>query len=108
MDKVVIITGAAGGLGSAAVRKFGAAGAKLVLVDLDRTQTAMEKLSGEINKGPGQSFTYQADVRKLKDLKGMVAETVKRWGRIDVFVNAAGGTYSMLTRKGEKRLSRTY
>jgi 3-oxoacyl-[acyl-carrier protein] reductase len=107
MNKVIIITGATGGLGSATVRKFGAAGAKLVLADIERAQGAMEKLSEEINNGPkgsGQAFTYQADVRKLSDLEGMVAETVKKWGRIDVVVNTAGGTYSMLTRKGEKKL----
>jgi 3-oxoacyl-[acyl-carrier protein] reductase len=101
---VVIVTGAAGGLGSATVRRFGSIGAKIVLCDIPKAQNGMDKLSGEINKGPGECFTYQADVRKYEELKAMADETVKRWGRIDVVVNTAGGTYSMLTRKGEKRL----
>jgi 3-oxoacyl-[acyl-carrier protein] reductase len=104
MEKVVIVTGATGGLGSATVRRFGTAGAKLVLCDLPVAKERMDKLSEEINKGPGQAFAYQADVRKFEEMEGMVKETVKKWGRIDVVVNTAGGTYSMLTRKGEKRL----
>jgi len=102
MEKVVIVTGAAGGLGSATVRRFARAGAKLVLVDLPKAQEAIDKLSKEI--APAQSFFYPADVRSYEALLGMVEETVKKWGRIDVVVNSAGGTYSMLTRKGEKKL----
>ncbi len=104
MGKVVIVTGATGGMGSVTVRKFGSVGAKIVLCDIPKAQSGMDQLSREINKGPGESFTYQADVRNYEELKAMADETVKRWGRIDVVVNTAGGTYSMLTRKGEKRL----
>jgi 3-oxoacyl-[acyl-carrier protein] reductase len=104
MERVVIITGATGGLGSAMVRRFGTTGAKIVLMDIPKAQTAMEKLSNEINKGPGQSFTYQADVRNFEELKGMIEETVKRWGRIDIVVNTAGGTIAMLTKTKSKPL----
>jgi len=104
MERVVIVTGATGGLGSAMVRRFGTTGAKIVLMDIPKAQTAMENLSNEINKGPGQSFTYQADVRHYEELKTMVEETVKRWGRIDVVVNTAGGALAMLTKKANKSL----
>lgn len=104
MEKVVIVTGATGGLGSAMVRKFGTTGAKIVLMDIPKARDAMERLSNEINKGPGQSFTYQADVRHYEELKGMVEETVKKWGRIDVVVNTAGGALAMLTKKENKLL----
>ena len=104
MERVVIVTGATGGLGSAMVRRFGTTGAKIVLMDIPKAQPAMEKLSNEINKGPGQSFTHQADVRHYEELKAMVEETVKRWGRIDVVVNTAGGALAMLTKKANKSL----
>jgi len=104
MKKVVIITGATGGLGSEISRKFGVNGAKVVLSDIPKAKNAMEKLDKEINKGPGQSFPYEADVRNYEDMKGMVEETVKKWGRIDVVVNAAGGTLAMLTKKENKSL----
>jgi 3-oxoacyl-[acyl-carrier protein] reductase len=104
MEKVVIVTGAAGGLGSEIVRGFGKTGARLVVSDLPKAQIAMENLCNEINKGPGQSFAYPADVCKYEELRGMVEEVVKMWGRIDIVVNVAGGTLGMLTKKENKLL----
>ncbi len=104
MGKVVIVTGATGGLGSAIVRKFSSNGANVVLCDIPKAQNAMDKLSEEIKNGIGQFFTYQADIRNYEELRGMVKETITRWGRIDVVVNTAGGTYSMLTKKNERLL----
>jgi 3-oxoacyl-[acyl-carrier protein] reductase len=104
MEKVVIITGAAGGLGSEIARRFGAGGYRVVVNDIARAQKAAEKLGDEINQGPGQAFAYQADVRNYEELKGMVEETVKRWDRVDVVVNTAGGTLAMLTKKENKLL----
>lgn len=102
MEKVVVVTGAAGGLGSAIVKRFGASEAKIVLCDLPKARDAMKKLSQEV--GTEKCFAFEADVRKYEDLKRMVEETVKKWDRVDVVVNTAGGTYSMLTRQGEKLL----
>ncbi len=104
MKKVVIVTGAAGGLGSEIARRFGSAGARIVVNDIPRAQTAAEKLAGEINKGPGQAFAYQADVRSYEQMKAMLAETVRRWDRADIVVNAAGGNLAMLTKKENKAL----
>ena len=102
MEKVVIVTGASGGLGSEIARRFGTTGAKVVVSG--RSQKTIEGLASEINKGSGQSFAYQADVRNYEELKGMIEKTVKRWNRIDVFVNAAGGSLSMLTKKNNNSL----
>jgi len=99
---IVIITGAAGGLGSEIVRKFSAIGAKVVLVG--RTEGNLKKLVKEINNGPDQSLVFKADIREYEEVKGVAEETVKKWGRIDVFVNAAGGTLAMLTKKENKLL----
>lgn len=104
MGKVVIVTGAGGGLGSEISRRFGTTGAKVVLDDIPSAQNRIEMLSNEINKGPGQSFAYQADVRIYEELMVMVEETVKRWGRIDVVVNTAGGNIEMLTKTKSKSL----
>ncbi len=104
MKKVVIVTGAAGGLGSETVRRFGSTGARIVVNDISRAQTAAEKLVGEINKGPGEAFAYQADVRSYEQMKAMLAETVRRWDRADTVVNAAGGNLAMLTKKENKAL----
>ncbi len=104
MEKVVIVTGAAGGLGSEIARRFGTAGARVVVNDIARSQTAAEELAAEINRGPGEAFTYQADVRSYEALNAMVEETVRKWDRVDIVVNVAGGNLAMLTKEKNKLL----
>ncbi len=83
-NKVVLITGAAGGIGIAAARKFAAEGAKLALVDLSRE--ALEKAASDLEG----ALLIAADVSKEEDVKAYVDRTVEAFGRIDVFVNNAG------------------
>ena len=104
MDKVVIIVGATGGLGSEVSKRFGSVGGRVVACDIARAQTAAERLAGEINKGPGEAFAYQADVCNYEELKAMVEETVKRWGKVDIMVDFAGGSLGMLTKDKNKLL----
>lgn len=102
MDKVVIIVGATGGLGSAVTRRLGSAGARIVVSDIARRMTAAEQLAGEVNKGTGEAFAYQTDVRNYKEVKAMVEETVSRWNKVDIMVDLAGGSLGMLTRGKNK------
>jgi 3-oxoacyl-[acyl-carrier protein] reductase len=104
MDKVVVVTGGSGGLGSEIARKFGAIGAKVVLNYRPGTQSTVKKLADEIEKGPGESLIHKADICKYEELKGMVDKALKKWGRIDIVVNAAGGTLAMLTKQKNKLL----
>ncbi|WP_115717778.1 SDR family NAD(P)-dependent oxidoreductase [Gallaecimonas mangrovi] len=83
-DKVVLITGAAGGIGLAAARKFAAQGAKLALVDLNQETLAQAAASLD------GALLLAANVAKEDDVKYYVAKTVAAFGRIDVFVNNAG------------------
>ena len=82
-DRVVLITGAARGIGAASARRLAADGARLALADLDKA--GVEKLAGELN-GVG----IQADVTRAADVARMVDETQRRFGRIDVLFNNAG------------------
>jgi meso-butanediol dehydrogenase/(S,S)-butanediol dehydrogenase/diacetyl reductase len=84
--KVVIVTGAASGIGEATARRFAAEGAKVVLVD--RNQTALEKVAGDLP--PDRSLALVADVSDSRAADDMVASAVKRFGRLDVLVNNAG------------------
>ncbi len=88
MDKVVIITGASGGIGSVAALKFGAEGGRVVLAD-KATEKASE-IAAEINRGPGQAIVCQADVRDFGQIEGMVKTTLEKWRRIDVLLCLAG------------------
>ena len=81
--RIILITGAAGGIGAAAARRLAADGARLVLADIDGA--AVEKLAVELG-----GVAIQADVTRAADIARMVDEPYKRWGRLDVLFNNAG------------------
>jgi len=81
--RVVLITGAARGIGAAAARRLAAGGARLVLADVNGEGVA--KLAAEL----GQA-SVQADVTRAADIARMVDEPYRRWGRLDVLFNNAG------------------
>ncbi|KAI0598831.1 hypothetical protein F4775DRAFT_591950 [Biscogniauxia sp. FL1348] len=87
--KVAVITGAAQGLGKATAEAFVKAGAKVVICDIKEAegQAVADGLSalGEI------SFV-RADISKSEDVQNLIAETVKRHGRLDAAVNNAAMT----------------
>lgn len=98
-DKVVLITGAAGGIGIAAARKFAAEGAKLALADL-----SLETL-GEVAEGlPGEPLLLATDVSDEASVQAMVEATAAHFGRIDVFLNNAGinGAFGPITEQTVK------
>ncbi|MCO6056871.1 SDR family oxidoreductase [Pseudomonas sp. MOB-449] len=83
-DKVVIITGAASGLGAADARRLAEEGARVVLTDID------EALGRETASSiPGALFLQQ-DVRDERRWAEVIAETTAHFGRLDVLVNNAG------------------
>ncbi|WP_040978681.1 SDR family NAD(P)-dependent oxidoreductase [Oceanobacillus jeddahense] len=87
-DKVVLITGGAGGIGQAAAKLFLNEGAKVVLVDINESSLAKAKES--LTDSPENVGIIQADVTNEADVKNYVQETVKQFGRIDIFFNNAG------------------
>ena len=84
--KVVIVTGAASGIGAATARRFGSEGASVVAVDRDGTGLA------EVVKGlrPEHILSHVADVSDSGAVDRMVTAAVERFGRLDVLVNNAG------------------
>jgi len=86
-DKVVLITGASGGIGKAIAKKFAAAGAEVALNDIAPSEEALKSFSQEI----GAKY-FLADVSKLEKVEKMVEEIQKEFGRLDVLVNNAGIT----------------
>jgi len=79
--RVVLVTGGAGGMGLAIARRFATAGASLALADLDRERLAA---------APPGALRIVADVARVADCERLVAETLARFGRLDLLVNAAG------------------
>jgi NAD(P)-dependent dehydrogenase (short-subunit alcohol dehydrogenase family) len=82
-DRVVLITGAARGIGAASARRLAAAGARVVLADVDGV--GVDKLAAELG-GVG----VRADVTSAADVARMVEEPYRRFGRLDVLFNNAG------------------
>jgi NAD(P)-dependent dehydrogenase (short-subunit alcohol dehydrogenase family) len=88
-NKVVIVTGAVGNLGSAVVRKYQNASAKLVLVDRDKD--LLKKVFSDLNGLPDVMLLGSVDLSDTGSVEDMVAEIDKRFGRMDVLVNTVGG-----------------
>ncbi|UOQ48315.1 SDR family oxidoreductase [Gracilibacillus caseinilyticus] len=85
-EKVVLITGAAGGIGIAAAKAFAKEGAKLALVDLSKD--AIQQKAKDVEAE--DILLLSADVTKEDDVKTYVETTLTKWGAIDVFINNAG------------------
>lgn len=85
-DKVCIITGGAGSIGLASAKRFLAEGARVMLVDL--RQSDLDKAAKGLDAS--RVATCVADVTKSDQVKNFVAQTVARWGYIDVLFNNAG------------------
>jgi len=88
---VVLISGAAGGLGRALAHRFGRAGSRLLLLDLDRA--AVEALGSELLASGVESLALSCDVTDEAACLEAVRRSVEHFGRLDVVVNNAGITH---------------
>ena len=86
-DKVVVIVGATGGIGSALTRKLAPTGARLVLAARD--SSAITTLAAEV-RGGEQVLTVPTDITDRQQVDALMEKTVAEFGQIDALVNAAG------------------
>ena len=89
--KVVVVTGAAGGLGRALCQRFGRAGASIVA--LDREAAALDKLLSELHGAGIAAVGVACDVTVEDDCLRAMAQAKQSFGAIDVLVNNAGITH---------------
>src|SRR5712671_3576950 len=87
-DKVAIVTGAGQGIGEGIARVFAKAGAKIVIAT--RSRANGQSVADSIVKSGGVAWLNQTDVGRHAEVKRVVAETVERFGRLDIVVHNAG------------------
>lgn len=87
-NKVAFITGAGMGMGRAAAVLFAEEGARIVVADIDGT--AANETVGLVQKAGGEALATVGDVALEADVRRMIEEGVRRFGRLDVLHNNAG------------------
>lgn len=90
-DTVVVITGAAGGIGSALARWYAAAGASVAMVD--RSAGRVTELADDLTARGGHVSHHAGDISKDHDVQALFDEIHTAWGRIDVLINSAAYAY---------------
>src|SRR5687768_1940937 len=92
-DKVSIITGAASGIGKATALVFAREGATVMCADVNAE--GAEATARQIADTGGEAAAIKVDVAKEVEVQEMIAQTVARWGRLDVLHNNAGIGFGM-------------
>jgi NAD(P)-dependent dehydrogenase (short-subunit alcohol dehydrogenase family) len=86
-DRVVVITGAEGGIGRAIALAFAADGAALVLADLEG---AVEAIAEEARRAGAEATAVPGDVTRSADMAALAGRAREAFGRLDVLVTCAG------------------
>ncbi|XP_065904579.1 3-oxoacyl-[acyl-carrier-protein] reductase FabG-like [Dysidea avara] len=109
VGQTVVITGAAGDIGSATAKAFACEGAKVMLVDLASTVERMEKLCKELQTlGASQAEWTACDVSDVEQVSNMVENSVKKFGGINFLFNNAGiqGSFAKVDKQSDAAFKR--
>ncbi|MZP30395.1 glucose 1-dehydrogenase [Heliobacterium undosum] len=87
-DKVTIITGAGNGIGRSVALAYAQAGATVIIAE--RNAESGRETEAIINDKGGKALFIPVDVRRPDDIDALMAETEKRFGRVDILINNAG------------------
>jgi 3-oxoacyl-[acyl-carrier protein] reductase len=87
--QVALITGASSGIGQATAEAMAREGAR-VAVNYFKNQKGAEETAEAIRKAGGEAVAIRADVTRQDEVRALVAEVRKQFGRIDILVNNAG------------------
>lgn len=86
--KVVIVTGAGKGIGKCIASYYGAAGALVIIAEVD-TKSGKET-EDFINSSGNYARFIKTDVSRAEDIERTIAETIRMQGKIDILINNAG------------------
>lgn len=85
--KVVLITGAARGVGMVITKKFAQEGATVIINDIDLQEG--ERVAKQINQKGFKAFVVKADVSKSAEVEAMIDKVINSYGGIDILINNA-------------------
>jgi NADP-dependent 3-hydroxy acid dehydrogenase YdfG len=87
-DRVVVITGGAGGFGRLVAQRCVARGGRVVVADVD--EAGLDETVTSTDGGPGTAIAVRADVTVLDDMRALATRAIDAYGALDVMVNNAG------------------
>jgi len=90
VNQVALITGGGGGIGGAVAQRMAAAGISIIIADYD--VAAADRVKSEIVNVGGHADALAIDVTAAREVKAVVTDVEKRFGRIDILANIAGGS----------------
>ncbi len=90
VGSVVVITGAAGGIGRALARRFADAGSKVAVLDIDAG--GAEVAASDLRSAGADAIALVCDVTSQESANAAIAAVISRWGGVDVLINNAGVT----------------
>ncbi len=88
-DQVAIVTGGGGGIGRGISLAMAAAGADVVIADIEPTRC--EETAARVREMGRRALPFPTDVMDTDQIRAMIAATDKEFGRVDILVNNAGG-----------------
>ena len=87
MNQVVVVTGAADGLGKAFATRFAQAGYEVVIADIN--DDAGEALARELRAGTARAHYQHCDVTQKEQVEALISDTLEQLGAVDVLINNA-------------------
>jgi len=91
--RVALVTGGAGGIGGAVVRKLAGAGISGMAINYRQSGKAAEELAAGIERAGVKAIAIQADVQSDEQVRAMIAKVQVTFGRLDIVINNAGVTH---------------
>jgi len=89
-NKVIVVTGAASGIGAAICNKFAQEGARIVLMDMD--EDGVKAAADQLKAAGVDAVGFKCDVVQKDECRSVIKQAIERYGGIDVLVNNAGIT----------------
>src|SRR5262249_50395268 len=91
--RVALVTGGAGGIGRAVVRSLAKAGISGLAINYRKSAKAAEELTADVERTGVKTLAVQADVQSDAQIRDMIQQIGRQFGRLDILVNNAGVTH---------------